>query len=65
MSFHDLKRYVSKVRNGMTGLFQKARVEPEYRRLAILTVVLLATTTILSPLLGMAIILIAAWYLTY
>lgn len=65
MSFQDFTRYVSQVRDGMTGLFQKARVEPEYRRLGILAVVLLATATTLSPLLGMALILGAVWYLTY
>ena len=51
MSFQGFKNYIQKVRIGLSGLFQKARVEPEYRRLGILAVVLLATTATLLPLL--------------
>lgn len=65
MNFQDFKNYVQKVRIGLSGLFQKVRVEPEYRRLGILAVVFLAATTLLSPFLGIALVLIAVWYLTY
>jgi hypothetical protein len=64
MNFQDFKNHVQKVRTGMAVLYQKAKVEPEYRRLGILAVVLLVSTMIMSPLLGSALVFFGVWYLT-
>ncbi|VGO23204.1 hypothetical protein SCARR_05311 [Pontiella sulfatireligans] len=64
MTIRDFQRYLSKVKAKMTTLIQKAKNEPEYRRVGILAVVLLVSTTIMSPLLGIALVLVGVWYLT-
>ncbi|VGO13879.1 hypothetical protein PDESU_02436 [Pontiella desulfatans] len=65
MNIQDFKNHVQKVRDGMAVLCHKAKGETEYRRLGILAVVLLVSTTVMSPLIGIALVLFGVWYLTY
>jgi hypothetical protein len=65
MSVYDFKQYVLKTRTRLGELYQKAKLEPEYRRMGICTFVFLAVTLILSLWLGISLALAAIWYVTY
>ncbi|MDF7822811.1 hypothetical protein P4B35_02200 [Pontiellaceae bacterium B12227] len=65
MMIRDFKGHLSKIRTGMGVLIQKSKAEPEYRRIAIYTLILLAITVFLSPWLGVLLVIAGAWYLTY
>ena len=65
MKFQDIQQYLAKVRTNLVSLAQKAKQEPEYRRMAISIVVLVAAVTLLAPWLGALIVFAGTWYLTY
>lgn len=65
MTLQRFQRYLSKVQAKTAMLIHKSKDEPEYRRITIFSLILVVVTLILSPWLGVFLVIAGTWYLTY
>ena len=65
MNMQKFQSQLTKIRDRITDLFQKAKDESEYRRVAIALLVALIAIIVFLPIFGAVLIVATVWYVTY